>query len=318
MHHLSLSGKVNRDQHFGKNDEYKAFYTSKDTDSVLDGSVSSNTSSPPGIRANENSAADKSIVDLDLIVEKFIQYMWEKTKSKSEKKYEFEDLDIHVNWAKVDFTQEEAKFEPKKSGIKEPMNQTLFKTKFTNKTDGVQEYSFKTERTTRQSCCFSFSKGFSREKEAAVGFKIPGDIVEIGGGIRSEQSVECGKDKTNEEEVKWGCDSMIKVAPHSQTSASLVITELQMERAFCVTTYLKGRLVITLNHKKDGFVKSFSADIAQIIDIGLDKLWIPRNSTKFEVISMNGERTVKSYLYGSCKFRLGVEQHIEINEHKLI
>ena len=33
---------------------------------------------------------------------------------------------------------------------------------------------------------------------------------------------------------------MIKVAPHSQTSASLVITELQMERAFCVTTYLKG------------------------------------------------------------------------------
>lgn len=140
----------------------------------MDGSVSSNTSSPPGIRANENSAADKSIVDLDLIVEKFIQYMWEKTKSKSEKKYEFEDLDIHVNWAKVDFTQEEAKFEPKKSGIKEPMNQTLFKTKFTNKTDGVQEYSFKTERTTRQSCCFSFSKGFSREKEAAVGFKIPG------------------------------------------------------------------------------------------------------------------------------------------------
>lgn len=92
-----------------------------------------------------------------------------------------------------------------------------------------------------------------------------------------------------------------------------------MSSLFTFALYVfSGRLVITLNHKKDGFVKSFSADIAQIIDIGLDKLWIPRNSTKFEVISMNGERTVKSYLYGSCKFRLGVEQHIEINEQKLI
>ena len=33
---------------------------------------------------------------------------------------------------------------------------------------------------------------------------------------------------------------MIKVGPHSKTGASLVITELQMERAFCVTTFLKG------------------------------------------------------------------------------
>ena len=70
--------------------------------------------------------------------------------------------------------------------------------------------------------------------------KIIGDIVEIGGGIKSEQRIECGKDQTNEEEVTWGCDSMIKVGPHSKTGASLVVTELQMERAFCVTTYLKG------------------------------------------------------------------------------
>lgn len=98
--------------------------------------------------------------------------MWEKTKSRSEKKYEFEELDIEINWGKMDIVHEEAKFEPKKAP--KPMNQTLFKTYFTNKTNQVQEYSFKTERVTRQSCGFSFNKGFSREKEANISLKIPG------------------------------------------------------------------------------------------------------------------------------------------------
>ena len=44
----------------------------------------------------------------------------------------------------------------------------------------------------------------------------------------------------NEEEVKWGCDSIIKVGPNTRTSASLVVTEVEMERQFCVQTYLKG------------------------------------------------------------------------------
>ena len=67
-----------------------------------------------------------------------------------------------------------------------------------------------------------------------------GDICEIGAGIRSEQTVECGKDQTKEEEVTWGCDSTIKVEPHTKASASLVITEIQMSRSFEVTTYFKG------------------------------------------------------------------------------
>lgn len=72
-------------------------------------------------------------------------------------------------------------------------------------------------------------------------FCFEGNIMEIGGGIRGEQKVECGKDQVNEEEVSWGCDSIIKVGPFSKTSASLVITEVQMERQFCVQTYMKGK-----------------------------------------------------------------------------
>lgn len=168
--------------------------------------------------------------------------MWQMSKGKS--KYEFEDLDIVVNWAKVTLEQDEARFDSQRntSSIHSqvPTTQTLFRTYFTNRTDMEQEYSFQTSRITRQSCGFSFVKGFCREKEGGVKFKLPEDIIEIGGGIRSEQSVECGKDQTKEEEVCWSVDSMIKVKPHTKTRASLVISELQLERNFTLETRLKG------------------------------------------------------------------------------
>jgi len=62
---------------------------------------------------------------------------------------------------------------------------------------------------------------------AAMSFKIPGDICEIGGGIRCEQAIEMGKDETKEEEVKWSVDSVIKVKPFTKTSAELIINELE-------------------------------------------------------------------------------------------
>ncbi len=138
--------------------------------------VNSNSPSPPGQRSaqGKSSVADRSIADLDEIVEKYVQHMWAQTKSKSEKKYEIEDLEVVVNWNKVSVTQDEALFEPKSIGTQQPLNQTLFKTYFTNKSNQIQEYSFKTERTTRQSCAFCFTKGFTREKETGVTFKIPG------------------------------------------------------------------------------------------------------------------------------------------------
>ena len=105
-----------------------------------------------------------SIVNLDNLVEKWIALMWERTKSKADSKFDFDELEIVIDWKRCDISQEEAKFENKflKGNLR---TQTLFRTYFTNRTETEQEYSFKTERTTRQSCAFTFMKGFSREKE---------------------------------------------------------------------------------------------------------------------------------------------------------
>lgn len=266
----------------------------------------------------DSPSADKVIVDLDVIVEKWVMNMWEKTKTKQTAKCDFEDLEILVNWSKVDIIQDDAKFEQSNIANKRPQKQTLFKTYFTNKTDSEQEYSFKTERTTRQSCGFTFTKGFSREKEGGINFKIPQEIVEISGGIRSEHSVECGKDQTKEEEITWGVDSIIKVKPKSRTCASLIINEIELARNFSVDTRLKGRLSVTLNNRKDNqFVKLFSYDIVEIIRQAMEKYWLPPNSSIFEIVEINGTKYARTNLKGICKFRLGVEQCVELNEENL-
>jgi hypothetical protein len=273
---------------------------------------------------NKSITMDKNITDLDLIVEKWINYMWEKTKSmsksaKQQPQIEFEDLEIIVNWKKVDILQDDAVFKDDKSISKKLNQQTLFRTYFTNETEQEQEYSFKTERKTRQSCSFSFVKGFSREKEGQITFKLPYEIVEIGAGLKTEQSVEYGRDQTNEEEISWGVDSLIKVSPLSKTTAELVINELELVRDFHVVSYFKGRLSVCLNLKKDNtFVKSLAGDIVQILAMAADKHWIIMETNRVQFIRLNGGTEVaKMESSGKCNIRLGVEQHINLKDEKL-
>ena len=70
-----------------------------------------------------------------------------------------------------------------------------------------------------------------------------------------------------------------------------------------------------MNHKKSGFFLSLHASIDQLIDMVIRNGWISRDATQqFEIIKQNGEKVVKSSLFGKCKFRLGVSQRIEIQE----
>lgn len=147
---------------------------------------------------------------------------------------------------------------------------------------------------------------------------IPGDILEIGGGIRSEQSVEMGKDETKEQEVKWAVNSLIKVKPHSKTVAELTINELEMDRNFTVTTSLSGRLVVIITSKKDNtFIKSFSGDISQILRLAQDKHWMPPadGSSRIRFEKVNGVEKVTIDFSGRVKFKLGVEQHVNLKEN---
>ena len=145
--------------------------------------------------------------------------MWELSKRhREDSKYRREELQIQLHWKRVNFWQSEATF-TRSAQLRLPKSQILFKTHFTNHTDREQEYSLRAERSTVTTLNFSFLRGFTKEKEGSVTFKLPNEVLQVGGGLRHEQRVEYGKDSTFESAMTWSADSVIRVAPQSKANA---------------------------------------------------------------------------------------------------
>ena len=77
--------------------------------------------------------------------------------------------------------------------------------------------------------------------------------------------------------------------------------------------------MVTLNTRDSNqFVHFFSGDIVQIIEQAIRSCWLPANASLFEIVeSGHANKHVRSILKGKCKFRLGVEQHVTLDEEKI-
>ncbi|KAI0990178.1 hypothetical protein GJ496_000705 [Pomphorhynchus laevis] len=226
-----------------------------------------------------------AISNLDEIVEDWIWNVWHLTRQRKQRKYSREDLLIEIDWKRVSFEQDE--------------------TYFTNNTENEQDYSLKAERSTSVDLSVFFSKGFRREEEKYLQLKLPNDVVEAGGSIKHEQSIEMGKEQNYSSSVSWAVDSSIRVPPHSKTSAELVLTEENFSANFSFNIKIKGTISVTIRSRKDGkFVKWICGDISTIIEDA-----IKRGLKNFEI----WKNEVMCTMTGTIKLRYGVEQNVVIN-----
>ncbi|CAF1227486.1 unnamed protein product [Didymodactylos carnosus] len=196
--------------------------------------------------------------------------------------------------------------------LRMPKSQILFKTHFTNNTDREQDYSLRAERSTVTTFNFTFMKGFTKEKEGAVTFKLPNEVVEVGGGIKHEQRVDYGKDTTFETRMTWSADSNIRVAPHSRANAELIITEEEYSADFQVEVRFSGRISASICSRRDNnaYVKFVEGDMAAIFQDAIKT----SNASQFEIFDNSIVRTIMS---GKCAFRYGVEQHVTVEQDRL-
>src|SRR5262249_46306911 len=105
--------------------------------------------------------------------------MWESSKrSREDSKYRREELDVKLNWKRVNFWQGEAVF-TRPAQLRMPKSQILFRTHFSNNTEREQEYSLRAERSTITALNFTFLRGFTKEKEGFVTFKLPNEVLEF-------------------------------------------------------------------------------------------------------------------------------------------
>jgi hypothetical protein len=247
-------------------------------------------------------------VDLEEIVLRWAKVMF-KTTSKNSKtlsKLSEEELDFRVDWRRVHFKHGDPEF--KDAVIPEtPGSQVLFQTEFTNRTDQEQEYAFKAERTTRSTCEVVIEKGVTTGHELAVSIKTPCEVFEANAGFHREISCNNIYGQTVEEELTWGVDNTIKVPKKHKAHASLVISESKYDAKFVVHSSAQGKVVVKVYNPRENncWVQDIMGNLADIVRAENPKnIEVKKNKLKYET-------------EGSCNFRFGVKQHVEVSQEEL-
>ncbi|VIO86120.1 Uncharacterized protein BM_BM2499 [Brugia malayi] len=266
---------------------------------------------------NTTSLADtsfKELIDLEIIILNWAKQIFDVTKTKTEAKINKKFLQYNINWSHLFNESLEPTYTIGSTNAKNVHEtkdeQCLFKSTFTNTTEREQEYSFKTERSTRSAATVIIEKGVCRGIEMSLKLKTPGEVVEANAGFNSELTVINIGENTIEEELTWGVDSTIRVPPFCETTAELIILEDHQTRKFSIESRMSGRIIVTVTNIKDNnsLITIIEGKIADII----------RNITNYSSLGFTIQNDVVLYTTkGTCKFKYGIEQKVKITEHPI-
>ncbi len=265
-----------------------------------------------GTTATDNN----NIVSLDTIVATWILYKFE-TCGAEAARLKFEDLDIYIDWSRVEFFQGQVEYKDREAKKPEATNHTLFRTHFSNNTQRGQEYTFRSVQMTEQIIDVSFSKAFKCSAQPPLKLKTPQDVIESGGSISKEFCFKCGKNETKAEEVTWSVDSNVRVKNLHRTEATINLVEREFDKVFSFETRVSGTLGVTFYSKlkRKPFHHIVTASIADVVKKVLDEGWMPAGSPTFEIGSEeNGVPSAIMIIRGALKFHLGVEQNVLLDE----
>lgn len=192
----------------------------------------------------------------------------------------------------------------------------LFSTKYTNDTTDLQEYTMRTEKTTRSTVETSVETSYTRGMEMSVSLKTPGEILEANAGYSSENSLTNTEGQSFEEEVSWGVESVIKVKPGHIAEAQLVVNEKKFSGKFEITSKIKGTVYVTFTKIKDNnsFVKMTGNDISDIVQkhINMQK----RINQAPDFVNVDND-TITVTTKGNCLFRYGVKQSVIVHQEAI-
>ena len=192
----------------------------------------------------------------------------------------------------------------------------LFQTKFTNNTKDDQEYTLKTQKTTRSTCTTEVETGFTKSMELSVKLCTPGEIMEANAGYHREMSLTNTEGETIEEELSWGVESQIKVKAQHVAEAQLVVKEKKYSGDFIITSKIRGYVYVTFNNIKDNnsLIKATGHDIADIVSQHADME--RRKGRALEFLEIQNS-VVIIITRGKCHFRYGIRQEVNVDQKPL-
>ncbi|VDL62604.1 unnamed protein product [Hymenolepis diminuta] len=202
--------------------------------------------------------------------------------------------------------------------VRLPKCHALFTTAYRNGTDGVQEYNFRTDRSTRSTMEIEISKGFNSSREIGVKLQLPEQILEASAGFKQEISLSKATRQSVDEEMSWGVDAHVEVQPKSTANVQVNVIEHQMTCRFSVDTRLCGRIraICMDGRKNNAFLMNVQTDLGGLIEFYLDKekRSHPQKLSHVKVEGTAAPKTVVITTEGKCAFRFGVRQEVEVTQ----
>lgn len=226
------------------------------------------------------------------------------------------NLGVEIAWDDIAYWSEPPNYEDKKS-VQLPKCHALFCTAYKNGTDGVQEYNFRTDRSTRSTAEIEITKGFNAQREIGVKLQLPEQILEASAGFSQEISLSKATRQSVDEEMSWGIDTHVEVQPKSTANVQVNVIEQEMTCRFSVITRLRGRIraICTDRRKNNAFLMIIESDLGDVVKAHLENL---RSSAK-KPTNVHVEGTSKTVIItteGKCAFRFGVKQVVEVTQVK--
>ncbi|CAF1465417.1 unnamed protein product [Rotaria magnacalcarata] len=259
-------------------------------------------------------ANQQQVIDLDEIVEKWVWQVWNRTKKKSWARYKREELLIKINWKRVTFIQSNANYYGLPP-VRLPKSQILFRTACNNKTANEHSNVFKTERSTRSTFEFVFTKSLRKSHESFLIFRLPEEVIVVGGEIKREQSVPFGQNIAKEYDLEWNINTPVRVAPFTSTFVELHIDEEECYGDFDISIRFLGCISVTVATRQspNTDLKLISGDIVQIIREAL------KNNNQLDGLEIIEEYSpvVKFTMHGKYSFRYGVQQHVVLDQESV-
>jgi len=284
-------------------------------------------------------------LDIDRVVKDWADREYDRTATKKERSFKEKEKKrpgscIHetIDWSEVKFTDitkwprgvddDGAKSDKNDNSITRARMETarpeggntsasvLFRTKFTNDTEGSQEYTMKTEKTTRSACTTEVESGFTHGYEMSVALKTPCEIFEANAGYHREMSLTNIDGQTFEEELTWGVESTIQVSKDTIAEATLVVQEKKCSGEFEIETKIRGTVYVSFTNLRDNnsAIKMCANDIADIVEKHV--LMERRKGESCDHVDIdNSVVTVRTK--GKCKFQFGIEQEVVVHQEPI-
>lgn len=275
-------------------------------------------SRPPKLQAT-----DANMFDLQSHLKIWAINLFCATATKEQKKHDVNELGIRFIWDDVVVTNDKPEYFDNVV-IKLPKSHSLFSTTFRNNTDVEQEYSFRTERCTRSIAEIEIQKGVTLSKEFAIKLALPNSLLEANAGFKHELALSSSSRQSTEEELAWGVDTRITVAPKHSASAEVKIVEEQMSCNFRLLTTMSGRIRVLFldTTRENALIKYLEGDLGTVIEEFLcNRVPKETNAEKLPNIwtesSKSGQRVLFIETCGRCQFRFGIHQDVEVNQKTL-